>query len=64
MTPEQKQQLFEQLGRHPVFQQWLAAQEAKWIGVLKANTCIEQLCKAQGAIALVDEMKAMAGLNK
>jgi hypothetical protein len=63
MNPEQRQ-LFEQLGRRPEFQQWLAAQEARWIGVLKQNTNIEQLCKAQGAIALVDEMRGLAGLNK
>lgn len=63
MTPEQKS-LFEQLGRNPAFKQWLQAQDAKLIEVLKKNANVEQLHKAQGAIALVDDMKLASGLNK
>lgn len=62
LTPDQKQ-LFEQLARRPEFIEWLTQEEAKRIQVLKVNTSIEQLCQAQGAVHLLDSIKAHCGLK-
>lgn len=62
LTP-QEQQLFEQLGHSPVFREWLKKREAERLLVLKRNTVVEQLCQAQGAMALVDDMKTAAGIQ-
>lgn len=57
LTPDE-QHLFEQLGRNPVFMQWLDKMEAPQLKVLKVNTKLEQLCQAQGQMAVLDEIRA------
>lgn len=57
-TPEE-QALFEQLGRNPVFRGWLRKESDPRIKVLKANTKLESICQAQGAMQVLDSIEAL-----
>lgn len=63
LTP-QEQQLFEQLGHSAAFISWLTKAEAAEIQVLKKNAVSEQIYRAQGALGLIDKLRAVSGLNK
>lgn len=56
LTPDQ-QALFDQLGRSPVFMEWLAGEEARQVTVLKVNPNLVQLAQAQGAVQLIDRLR-------
>jgi len=60
---EAQKQVFEQLGRNPDFRAWLHAEEATQIKVLKVHPVGDQLYKAQGRVALIDQIKVHCGLS-
>lgn len=62
LKPDQKQ-LFEQLARRQEFVEWLQAEEATAIKVLKVNQDPVQLAQAQGAVRLIDRIKDHCGIK-
>lgn len=58
VSPETKQ-LFEQLARRPEFTSWLDQKETAKTQVLKKNSDLVQLARAQGATELIDEMREL-----
>ena len=65
MTPAHELELFAQLRGLPRFAEWLGAQEAQAVTVLKSNLDLAAIHQAQGKAQLIDRMKNMlAGANK
>ena len=58
MLNPNEQQLFEQLGRNPVFREWLVKAQQAELKVLKNNVSIEQVLRAQGATRILDSIEA------
>lgn len=57
LTPDQ-QHVFEQLGMHPAFRAWVDSQLDAEFKVLKANPVMEQIFRAQGAVRILETIKA------
>lgn len=59
MVTAEQQQVFRQLGMNPDFLKWLADEIAAQDKVLRKNPDLHQLHRAQGAVAVLDEIKAL-----
>lgn len=53
LTPDE-QQLLDQVGRNPVFQNLVLKALSEEFKVLKVNTRMEQVCNAQGAVRILE----------
>jgi hypothetical protein len=54
MLNAEEQELMQRIGRNPVWQSLLQKRSDAQVSVLKKNSNLEQLCRAQGAVAELD----------
>lgn len=60
---DDERHLFEQLGRNPVFQKWIERELEAEMKTLKANTKLEFLYNAQGAVRVLETLQGHLRLS-